>query len=230
MARSVGLAGVTEWRVWCREGKRPANVPANPAKVYQETGWQGWGHWLGTGNTKKGDVLFLPFAEALVVARSLGLASKKEWCAWCKSGARPANVPSMPDRVYVDHGWQGMRHWLGTSPGGTATRFLPFAEALAVARSLGLASYKEWRAWCKSGARPSNVPSNPQQAYVDRGWQGIRHWLGTTPGGGGGAPDRTPASSGAAPRAHKRERIPPPPTTDSARTPGGGGGKRARRG
>ena len=32
--------------------------------------------------------------EALAVARSLGLNCKKEWEAWCKSGARPANMPS----------------------------------------------------------------------------------------------------------------------------------------
>ena len=31
---------------------------------------------------------FLPFAAALVAARSLGLAGKREWDAWCKSGAR----------------------------------------------------------------------------------------------------------------------------------------------
>ena len=40
------------------------------------------------------------------------------------------------------------------------SKFLPFNEAVAVARSLGLASVFEWRVWCKEGMRPPNVPSN----------------------------------------------------------------------
>ena len=34
---------------------------------------------VGTGNTKPGTEQFLPFAEALAAARSLGLASETEW-------------------------------------------------------------------------------------------------------------------------------------------------------
>ena len=43
-------------------------------------------------------------------------------------------------------------------------RFLPFEEALAVARSLGLAGMsgvKEWKVWCKAGGCPPNVPRCP---------------------------------------------------------------------
>ena len=45
---------------------------------------------------------FLPFPEALVVARSRGLASKIEWRVWCKEGLRPRNVPATPDKIYKD--------------------------------------------------------------------------------------------------------------------------------
>ena len=41
--------------------------------------------------------------------------------------------------------------------------FLPFAEALAVAQSLRLASSYEWKALCKSGMRPSNLPAAPDK-------------------------------------------------------------------
>ena len=73
-------------------------------------GWQGWGHWLSTGNVNTKS--FLPFGEALLMARSLRLVSEKEWRAWSKSGVRPANVPSRPDQVYVHKGWLGYEHWL----------------------------------------------------------------------------------------------------------------------
>ena len=46
------------------------------------------------------------------MARSLRLVSRKEWLAWCQTGARPANVPACPDQVYVHDGWIRWEHWL----------------------------------------------------------------------------------------------------------------------
>ena len=123
---------------------------------------------------------FLPFEEALAVARSLELATRREWQAWCKEGMCPANVPRGPDQVYTDGGWQGWGHWLGTGNQSSKAKkeeFLPFDEALRVARCLRLNSQAEWRLWCRSGARPANVPANPNQVYVHDGWMGWVHWL-----------------------------------------------------
>ena len=50
---------------------------------------------------------FLPFEEALAVARALGLANRFEWNEWYEEGMRPPNVPSAPDKIYKDDGWQG---------------------------------------------------------------------------------------------------------------------------
>jgi len=178
VAQSLGLASSTEWRVWCKEGMRPPNMPSHPDTTYKDGGWQGWGHWLGTGVIKKGSK-FSPFAEALAFARSLGLASEKEWRAWSKERTRPPNVPAAPNTVYKDGGWQGWGHWLGTTNTNNTAPPLPFEGALVVVRSLGLASVKEWRQWCKEGRRPPNVPSHPDATYKDGGWQGWGHWLGT---------------------------------------------------
>ena len=174
-ARSLSLANQTAWKVWCKEGTRPPNVPADPSRAYKGGGWQGWGHWLGTGNQRTRS--FLPFGEALAVARSLNLANLREWYVWCKEGRRPPNVPSNPHRTYKDGEWQGWGHWLGTGNQHTK-QFLPFGEALAVARSLNLANRFEWQQWCKEGRRPPNVPAYPEKIYKDGGWQGWVHWLG----------------------------------------------------
>ena len=176
VARSLRLPGRREWNVWSKEGLRPANVPSAPHTVYKDHGWQGWGHWLGTGNQGNPTVLFLPFAKALVVAHFLRLPGRMEWNVWSKEGLRPSNVPSHPDRVYKDHGWQGWGHWLGSSNQATKL-FLPFNEALVVARSLRLPGRIEWQVWSKEGLRPANVPSNPNVVYKDHGWQGWGHWL-----------------------------------------------------
>ena len=182
----AGMSGAREWRVWSKAGMRPAGVPADPSKTYKGGGWQGWGHWLGTGNQQPQSKPFLPFVEALAVAQTLGpagMSGQKEWYAWCKAGMRPAGLPSNPAKVYKDHGWQGWGHWLGTgNQANRAKRFLPFVKALAVAQTLGpagMSGEKEWRAWCKAGMRPAGLPSTPQRTYKDGGWQGWGHWLGT---------------------------------------------------
>ena len=58
-------------------------------------------------------------------------------------------------------------------------RFIPFTEAHAFAKSLELAGQKEWQEWCRTGARPRNIPAAPDKHYKKGDWQGFAHWLGT---------------------------------------------------
>ena len=180
-ARSLKLKSHTEWKYWAKTGVRPANMPSTPDKHYKHDGWQGWGHWLGTGNLVGGKLAFLPFDKALVYARSLKLKNQKDWKDWAKTGVRPANIPFRPDQTYKHDGWQGYGHWLGTGNlvGGRKLAFLPFKKALLFARSLKLTCNTEWLAWCNSGKRPANIPATPEQVYKHNGWQGYGHWLGT---------------------------------------------------
>ena len=162
-ARSLKLVSRTGWRVWCKSGGRPANIPSVPEKRYKLNGWQGHGHWLGTGTAATKDQQFLPFRQALLHARSLKLKPEKEWRAWRKSAARPGNVPACPEAVYKHGGWQGYGHWLGTGNVGVKKdqQFLPFTKALLHARSLKLKSANEWWDWCKIGVREANMPTLP---------------------------------------------------------------------
>jgi hypothetical protein len=136
-ARSLKLKSAKEWIDWRMTGARPANIPSTPQAVYKHDRWQGWGHWLGTGNVAPKDQQFLPFKKALVYARSLKLKNLKEWEQWCKSGARPVNMPSDPRQTYKHDGWHGYGHWLGTGNVGVKHhQFLPFKKALLHARSV----------------------------------------------------------------------------------------------
>ena len=152
-------------------------MPSTPDHVYTHAGWQGYGHWPGTGNQVGGKLDFLPFKKSVLYARALNLKGVKDWEAWRKTGKRPDNVPSAPDQVYKHDGWRRYGHWLGT--GAVATKdqqFLPFKKALLHARSLKLKSLEEW---CKIGVREASMPANPDQTYTHEGWQGYGHWLGT---------------------------------------------------
>ena len=59
-----------------------------------------------------------------------------------------------------------------------AKRWLPFEKARELVRKAGLTSKKEWQQWCRDGHRPSNIPSNPDVTYSDKGWLSWRDWLG----------------------------------------------------
>ena len=67
------------------------------------------------------------------------------------------------------------RRWvLGT------TFSAPYLTALNYARSLGLETPSQWKAWSMSGARPPAVPRDPQKVYAGRGWSGWQNWLGVS--------------------------------------------------
>lgn len=53
-----------------------------------------------------------------------------------------------------------------------------FEEARNFARSLGLKSWNEWNAWCKSDNRPQDIPTGPNVIYRQE-WKGWGDWLGT---------------------------------------------------
>ena len=76
-ARSLKLQNVKAWRAWRMTGARPANIPSAPHAVYKHDGWQGHGHWLGTGAVAHKDQQFLPFKEG-IVARTLPPAEIRE--------------------------------------------------------------------------------------------------------------------------------------------------------
>jgi hypothetical protein len=179
-ARSLGLTSNIEWRDYCQSEKRPADIPANPDKTYAETGWAGWGDWLGTGYVYQGHRQYRPFKKARAFARSLGLKSQPDWRAYCRSGKKPADIPGKPDHFYANDGWLGIGDWLGTGTVATSSRqYRSFKKARAFARSLGLKSQLDWRAYCRSGKKPADIPANVDKVYANDGWSGFGDWLGT---------------------------------------------------
>jgi hypothetical protein len=175
-ARSLKLKSVTEWFDYCRSDRKPADIPSNANSVYANDGWAGWGDWLATGRIPHGE--YRPFKKAREFARGRRLKSEAEWRAYLRSGKKPADVPATPASVYANDGWVGWGDWLGTgrvTHGGQRS----FKDARDFVRRLGLKSSDEWLAYCRSGKRPGDIPSNPYKTYAKVGWNGMGDWLGT---------------------------------------------------
>jgi hypothetical protein len=185
----------TEWFAFCKGtmpqvGVLPPDIPYDPRQTYIDRGWKGYGDWLGTGAIAPRLRKYRSFHEARTFVRTLNLKNQIEWFAYCKGempelGRLPLDIPAVPRQTYADRGWKGYGDWLGT---GNIANFLkvfkPFVEARDFACKLNLKSSTEWRSFCKGempklGRLPSNIPSNPQKAYADKGWKSMGDWLGT---------------------------------------------------
>jgi hypothetical protein len=137
---------------------------------------EGMADLLGSGRRRGG---FRPFEEARAFARKLGITTQSEWNAYCKSGKKPDDIPTNPQRTYRTD-WIGTADWLGTKPHRRVKGWRPFEDARAFVRALGLGSENEWRAYCKSGKKPDDIPTNPQTIYRTD-WISTADWLGTKP-------------------------------------------------
>ncbi len=118
--------------------------------------------------------VFRPFADARAFVRGLGFTSIYQWYSYCASGARPKDIASNPQKVYEHNGWAGYRDWLGTE---TVRR--DFKGAREYVRGLQLKNQSDWYAYCKSGKKPDDIPSDPHVVYKEQGWCGLGDWLGT---------------------------------------------------
>jgi 3-mercaptopyruvate sulfurtransferase SseA len=159
-----------DWSAYCRSGKKPDDIPARPDHVYPQQ-WRDTADWLGNGRGN-----WRPFKKARALARSLGFTSRNQWNAYCRSGKKPNDTPNHPATVYADDGWAGWPDWLG---GGRRIRnWRPFEEARDFVRSLALKSEGEWRAYCRSGKKPNDIPRAANEIYADAGWISWSDWVG----------------------------------------------------
>lgn len=194
-ARRLTLKGKDEWFAFCggerpHLGELPADIPTNPSLNYADSGWSGYGDWLGTGTIATHLRKYRPFREARAFTRSLKLKDGDGWRAFCKGemtqlGKLPVDIPANPNNTYADKGWKGMGDWLGTHVVATFRRhYRPFQLARSFARKLKLQNRAQWSAFCTGklsavGKLPGDIPASPHKTYADKGWAGIGDWLGT---------------------------------------------------
>ena len=121
---------------------------------------------------------WMSFEEAKAVIRKVGLTSLIQFQQWSKSGKRPEDFPANPHRTYKEE-WTGWGDFLGA--GNISTRkkeFMNFEEAQTFIRNEGVQTRMEFEAWKRSGKRPEDFPSAPEQTYKEE-WGGWGDFLGT---------------------------------------------------
>jgi len=174
-ARSLGLSSKKEWIEFTKSEKIPLDIPVNPNETYKDK-FQGFENWLDCEIQSK----FLSYEDAGKLLNEIGINSSVKFLKLSKSGKRPKNIPSNPPGTYKKD-WKGWAPFLGKEiKGKTGVKkdFLSFEEAREYVRKLKLKGTNEWRKYCTSGNKPSNIPSLPDVLYNTK-WEGMSDWVGT---------------------------------------------------
>ncbi len=178
--RPMKFKNITDWNNYRRENIDKENIPNNPQIYYKKKGWKGWGDWLGNGNIATQNREYLSFIFARDFSRNLKLSNLDEWYLYCKSGKKPLNIPTNPDKQYKKNGWSGYGDWLGTyTVSNSKKKYFDFFDARNYVQKLNFKSQKDWRNYRISGEKPNEIPSNPESVYKNKGWISFGDWLGT---------------------------------------------------
>ena len=127
------------------------------------------------GNNNKGSSARSPTAKRKIVDISspLSAANDNENTSPMKKTKRV-----QPNRKNVKRspGSNGMK---GVCNKSKNKSFLSFEDAREIVRRLELSGSKAWWHWSKH-YRPDNIPSTPDITYRNKGWAGMKDWLGNT--------------------------------------------------
>ena len=171
-----------EFKNIATQGLLPSGVPTNPNRTYAQTGWQSWGHWLGTNSVATFNKSYLPYQEARAFVHQLKLRNWTEWRQYKKLYGLPNDVPANPHQVYESKGWIDIGDWLGIpnyQPRVLKAR--DFQEARAYVHKLGFTTIKQWKDYSKTKERPSDIPKSPETVYANKGFVDLYDWIGSRP-------------------------------------------------
>tara|TARA_B100001175_G_scaffold309372_1_gene310979 strand:- start:3400 stop:6489 length:3090 start_codon:yes stop_codon:yes gene_type:complete len=175
-ARSLNLKTVEEW--YQLKENRPSNIPSVPKKTYKNTGWSGWGDFLGIDDYKPNDEDWMQFNEARTFVRKLGLKNVNEWYEVLKTDKIPYNIPHSPAHIYKDQGWKGIGDWIGTDRVADQFReYLSFENARAYMKKNNITSLSQWKKYRKENGI-ENIPYKLSRTY-SKNWKGRPHFFGT---------------------------------------------------
>ena len=131
--------------------------------THKDCGWSKQGGIAVVASSGEGASLQEEGGDKASSPRKRGIAHKASAVATCSSFPYVACLAPLL-RTYAlfadEHVFTGAyrrRDWLS------------FEEAQAFVSEQGLTSFPEWAAWCKTSARPHNIPTKPHIVYRDQG-------------------------------------------------------------
>jgi hypothetical protein len=138
LVRGKGFRSKDKFYAW----ERPETIPSQPHVTYKDTGWAGWGDFLGTGNCN-----FLSFTKARALVQAQGIRS-----TYAFRKANLEGVPSVPAETYADKGWVSWSDWFGLS-----NEERSISEKRSAKIKVGLENHKTARKGADNGSHNARI-------------------------------------------------------------------------
>jgi hypothetical protein len=178
IVKTLGIRNANEWRSYCKSGKKPANIPNSINKIYEKSGWKGWGDFFGTGKIANYNVKWRDYEVAKILIHTLNLKSASQYRIEHRLDKLPKDIPSSPNTSYKNKGWVSWGDWLGTGSIADGTQeWMSFKDAKEFVLKLKLKGKEDWFNYSKNKEKPVNIPVTVNKIYaVD--WKGWADFLG----------------------------------------------------
>lgn len=103
-----------EYRELHKKKSIPHSLPHNAPHVYKNSGWDGWGDYLGTGNIAPQNKIFVDYevAKSIIAEMEAPPSSQVEYFQYARNNLLPDGVPHSPSDVYGEK-FLGYQDYLG---------------------------------------------------------------------------------------------------------------------
>ena len=154
-------------------------IPSTPNETYKSEGWVSWPDFLGTNKVKVVTKSNRPsLNEAKQIVRRKRIKSAPEFKERRKTDTELQRIPSEPHKAYKNEGWVSWMNFLGTNRVTRANR-PSLNEAKKIVKKKGFKSRRDFLKQRKQDTELQQIPSNPYEAYKDKGWVSWTDFLGT---------------------------------------------------
>ncbi|MDB9740921.1 DEAD/DEAH box helicase family protein [Candidatus Pelagibacter ubique] len=166
-AQKLKLKSMNEWFKYFKKNKLPNNIILYPNQKFKE--FEGWGVFLGNGNIRSQDIIFLEYETAKKKLESFKFTSQNEFRRAAFKNAIPKGVPKAPHIVYGKK-FKGYDDFL-SNPYAKRIKYRSYKLSKKFAQSLKLKKASEWKKLIIDQKLPIDIPKAPQNVYKEfEGW------------------------------------------------------------
>lgn len=169
---SLNFKNKSQWDKYCKSGKKPENIPADPSSHYKSI-FKGYGDWLGHGYISTKLRKFRTFTSARKFVHSQKIKSQTHWNKYIKLNNKPSDIPSSPQSYYKKD-WKSWGDWLGTGQKSSkeiSGTWLPWKEAKPLYQKIvkenKISTWAAWMNFIKTYKLPNGLPPYPNDIYTE---------------------------------------------------------------
>lgn len=147
--------------------------PKKPNRYYKNRGWINWGDFLGTGNIRGCDKLFISYDDCKKYANYNNIKSQKEWFNHVKVN-KPIGVPSSPSSTYKEV-WTSWMSFFDRVEKNIRYDYLSYNDAKKLLKENKLNKFIDFKKFIKGKSKEYRIPSHPETHYIE--WSGWSDFL-----------------------------------------------------